>query len=106
MTPAGSDIGEYYQMLQIQSSSPDDGRKYRPKHVELTRNNKLTYIVASLCLFFVINETIKSLLLEPSSDIGLGIKNETFLLCRGYNQQQYHFFSYHKHICLPRLILL
>jgi hypothetical protein len=25
MTPAGSDIGEYYQMLQIQSSAPDDG---------------------------------------------------------------------------------
>jgi hypothetical protein len=30
--------------------APDDGRKHRPKHVELTRNNKLTYIVASRCL--------------------------------------------------------
>jgi len=29
----------------MQSSFPDDGRKLRPKHVELTRNNKLTYIV-------------------------------------------------------------
>jgi len=29
------------------SSAPVDGRKRRPKHVELTRNNKLTYIVAS-----------------------------------------------------------
>jgi len=29
------------------------GRKHRPKHVELTRNNKLTYIVAS-CWFFVV----------------------------------------------------
>jgi len=47
MTPAGSDIGEYYQMLQIQSSAPDDVQKHCPKHVELTRNNKLTYIVAS-----------------------------------------------------------
>jgi len=28
---------------------PDDGRKHRPKHVELTLNNKLTYIVASCC---------------------------------------------------------
>jgi hypothetical protein len=43
--------GKYYQMLQIQSSAPDDGRKHRPKHVELTRNNKLTYIVASCWLF-------------------------------------------------------
>jgi len=31
----------------MQSSAPDDGRKHRPKHVELTRNNKLTYIVAN-----------------------------------------------------------
>jgi hypothetical protein len=30
-----------------ESSAPDDGRKHRPKHVELTRNNKLTRIVAS-----------------------------------------------------------
>jgi hypothetical protein len=35
----------------IQSSAPDDGRKHRPKHVELTRNNKLTYIAASCWLF-------------------------------------------------------
>jgi len=30
--------------------APDDGRKRRPKHVELTRNNKLTCIVASCWL--------------------------------------------------------
>ena len=30
--------------------APDDGRKRRPKHVELTRNNKLTCIVASCLL--------------------------------------------------------
>jgi len=47
MILAGSAIGEYYQILQIQSSVPDDGRKGRPKHVELTRNNTLTHIVAS-----------------------------------------------------------
>ena len=29
------------------SRAPDDGRKHRPKHVQLTRNNKLTYIVKS-----------------------------------------------------------
>jgi len=34
----------------MQSSVPDDGRKHRPKHVELSRNNKLTYIVASCWL--------------------------------------------------------
>jgi hypothetical protein len=31
MTPTGSNLGEYYQMLKIQSSAPDDGRKHRPK---------------------------------------------------------------------------
>jgi len=46
MTPAGSNLGEHYQILWIQSNAPDDGHKHRPKHVELTWNNKLTYIVA------------------------------------------------------------
>jgi len=49
-TPASSNLGEYYQILYIQSSTPDDGRKHRPKNVELIRNNKLTCIVAS-CWF-------------------------------------------------------
>jgi len=31
MTPAGSDLAEYYQMLKIQSSAPDDGWKHRPE---------------------------------------------------------------------------
>jgi len=35
----------------MQSSAPDDGREHRPKHVQLTRNKKLTYIVASCWLF-------------------------------------------------------
>ena len=50
---AGSNLGlgEHYQILWIQSSAPDDGRIHRPKHVELTRNNKLTCIVASCWLF-------------------------------------------------------
>jgi len=30
---------------KIQSSAPNDGRKHRPKHVQLTWNNKLIYIV-------------------------------------------------------------
>jgi len=44
-TPAGSNLGEHYQILLIQSSAPDDGLKHSPKHVELTWNNKLIYIV-------------------------------------------------------------
>jgi hypothetical protein len=51
MTPVGSDVGVYYHTLQIQSSAPEDGRKHRPKYVELTRNNKFTYIVASRWLY-------------------------------------------------------
>jgi len=49
-TPASSYLGEHYQILWIQSSAPNGGRKHRPKHVELTRNNKLTCIVASCWL--------------------------------------------------------
>jgi hypothetical protein len=38
MTPASSNTGGQYQMMQIQSSAPDDGRRHRPKHAELIRN--------------------------------------------------------------------
>jgi len=38
-------VGEHYQILQIQSSAPNDGRKHCPKHVDPTWNNKLIYIV-------------------------------------------------------------
>jgi hypothetical protein len=41
----------------VQSSAPDDGQKHRPKHVELTRNNKLTYIVVSCWLLSQFNIT-------------------------------------------------
>jgi hypothetical protein len=37
-------LGENYQMLQIQTSAPDDGQKCHPKHAELTGSNKLIYI--------------------------------------------------------------
>jgi hypothetical protein len=47
---AGSNMGEQHQMLYIQSSAPDDGRKHHPKHVEMTKENKLTYVVASCWL--------------------------------------------------------
>jgi hypothetical protein len=45
MTRAGSNLGEHYQILYIHSSALDDGRKHRSKHVELTCNNKLIYIL-------------------------------------------------------------
>jgi hypothetical protein len=47
MTPAGSNLVEYYQKLQIQSSAPDDGRKHRPKHVELIGNKEINQKTAS-----------------------------------------------------------
>jgi len=51
-TPAGSSLDEHYQILQIQSSAPDNGRKRRPKHVELTWNNKSIYIVHLVGYFY------------------------------------------------------
>jgi len=40
-------VVETYKIQYIQSSAPDDGRKHRSKHVELTWNNKFftIYIV-------------------------------------------------------------
>ena len=35
LSPEGSIAGALYHKLQIQSSAPEDGRNYRPKHVEL-----------------------------------------------------------------------
>jgi hypothetical protein len=38
-------LSEHYQIVQIQSTAPDDGQKHCPKYVEPTWNNKLIYIV-------------------------------------------------------------
>jgi hypothetical protein len=51
-TPAGRNLGEHYQILKIQSSAPDDGRKHRPKQVKPTWNNKLIYIVHVVGYFY------------------------------------------------------
>jgi hypothetical protein len=48
-TPAGSNLGEHYQ---IQSSAADDGQKH-PKHVEPTWNHKLFYIAHLVGYFHV-----------------------------------------------------
>jgi len=36
--------------VETEHSAPDGGRKHRPKLIELTSNNKLTFIVASCWL--------------------------------------------------------
>jgi len=37
MSPAVSIVGALYHKLYTQSSGPEDGRNYRPKHVELIK---------------------------------------------------------------------
>ena len=50
MLPAGVLDELKLNYVGCESSAPDDGRKHRPKRVELTRNNKLTCMVASCWL--------------------------------------------------------
>ena len=46
MLPAGSIVGALYHTLYTQSSAPEDGRNYRPKHVELIEIINKIIIVA------------------------------------------------------------
>ena len=52
---AESIVGALYHKLKTQSSAPEDGRNYRPKHVELIEiiNNKII-ILASSWLFILL----------------------------------------------------
>ena len=53
--PAGSIVGSLYHKLQTQSSVPEDGRNYRPKHVELIEFiNKLLLLHLVGCLYHCI----------------------------------------------------
>ena len=53
MLPAGSIVGALYHKLLTQSSAPEDGRNYRPKHVELTEIiNKLLLLHVVGCLHY------------------------------------------------------
>jgi len=46
--PAGSIIGAIHHKLSTQSSAPEDGRNYCPKHVELFEIiNKIIIVVSS-----------------------------------------------------------
>jgi len=52
MLPAGSIVGALYHKLQTQSSTPEDGRNYSPKHVELIEIiNKLLFLHLVGCLY-------------------------------------------------------
>jgi len=51
MLPAGSNVGALYH---TQSSAPDDGRNYSPKHVELIEIINKIIIVASSWLFVLL----------------------------------------------------
>ena len=54
MLPAGSIAGALYHKLQRQSSAPEDGRNYRPKHVKLIEIINKIVTVASSCLFILL----------------------------------------------------
>ena len=52
---AGSIVGVLYHKLLIQSSAPEDGRNYRPKHVELIGIiNKPLFLHLVGCLYYFI----------------------------------------------------
>ena len=52
--PVGSIVGALYDKLQTESSAPEDGRNYRPKHVELIEIINETIIVASNWRFILL----------------------------------------------------
>jgi len=52
-SPAGSIVGALYHKQQTQSNDPEDGRNYRPKHVELIVIINKIIVVASSWLFIL-----------------------------------------------------
>jgi len=53
MLPAGNIVGALYHELWTQSSAPEDGRKYRPKYIELIEIiNKLLLLHLVGCLYY------------------------------------------------------
>jgi len=56
LSPAGN-FGALYHQLQTQFSAPEDGRNYRPKHVELIEfANKLLLLHLVGCLYYFISD--------------------------------------------------
>ena len=59
MLPAGSIVRALYHKLQTQSSAPEDGRNYRPKHVELIEIIiKLLLLHLVACLYYCTKELL------------------------------------------------
>jgi len=57
MSLASSIVGALYHKLYTQSSAPEDGRNYRPKHVVLIEViNKLSLLHLVGCLYYCIND--------------------------------------------------
>jgi len=50
--PAGNFFGALYHKLQTQSSAPEDGRNYRPKHVDLIENTNKLLILRPVGYFY------------------------------------------------------
>jgi len=65
MLPAGSIVCALYHKLYTQSRTPDDGRNYRPKHVELIETVNKIIIVASSWLFILYYAIQMSISLKP-----------------------------------------
>ena len=60
MLRAGSIVGALYHKLYTQSSAPEDGRNYRPKHVELIELfKKLSLLHLVGCLYYCIRWVTK-----------------------------------------------
>jgi len=55
-----------YHKLQTQFSAPDDGRNYRPKHIELIEIINKTIIVASSWLFILLKHFSFTLVKEKA----------------------------------------
>jgi len=55
--PAGSIARALYHKLQTQSCAPEDGRNYRPKHVELiVIINKICYCCIQLAVYIIVSK--------------------------------------------------
>jgi len=56
-SPAGNFIGALSHKLKTQSIAPEDGRNYRPKHVDLIENtNKLLLLHLDDYLYYCIRD--------------------------------------------------
>jgi len=51
-SPAGNFIGALSHKLKTQSIAPEDGRNYRPKHVDLIENNNKLLMLRLVGYFY------------------------------------------------------